>query len=1018
MRYRFENIELDLDAYELRRDGKPLRIRKKTFDVLRYLLEHRDRVVTKQELLDKLWTGEHVSDSTVPWYISNLRKTLGRDERGKGAVETVHGRGYRFKKQVLVDDALAGAPLYGSLRPPPASESDPFVGREEILTRMTAALGEAAQGQGKILLLRGVAGIGKTRCAAELDRQMSARGVSVWMGRCPETAGQPAFWPWILLLRGAAGNAPADSPVALEAGRLLQLLTPGHEATVAGARADDPSRGTDRFWLYDRLSDFLRTASVIEPRILILDDIHWADEASLELLSFMAPEVATRRLLFVLTLREHEPTTSRAELFHRLFRSAEQIQLVGLSQRNIEQYLSQSGRPANVRRLGAVLHRKTGGNPLFLHEIVRWLASDAEKTNKPITAEALQGADVPDVIRELLQRRLAAVDATARLVLDMASAVGRRFDLGLTARALELEPAAVLGALDSAVAAGLVVREPPSRFRFSHDLFHEAAYELLTEAKRASYHQRIALRLLERPDSDAVMGEIAFHLHRALPVSDSALAVRCAVRAAERSAEVHAHGDAATHYRRALDAVSFDPRAGARQQAELWLSLCRQERFSGDVDSSDKSGDRALQLARAHALFDIVFEIAFFRRRSFLVALVPNPTVLEALQAAVEQVPPEQARLRGRLLSQLALTHPHSADMARCRTTCEQALALAREQGDAELEQVALNASLYALSGPDDIDTLRRTTDRILELGSEGGELYYHREALLARILAGVHSGDMAEAERATERYGQMVQRAHMTEGIWLYQRLVAQKALLQGRFRQAAEQLALLAQQGERIGISYAEIFHQTQAGYMGRACGGMAEWAQSGADAVLPAARAWLPTLTVVVAWIAEAGLPERVREEYRILSAQKLEDIPRNYVWLYTLVNRTLAALVFDDRPRIRELYELLSPYADLNTPDGLFLCEGSVAHFLGLLAAALGEDASAFRHFEQAVQANGLMGMPPHQVRSRVAFAEYLAGSGRKKDRALLKQLAGQAQDDARQMGMAPFVERAQRVLFAV
>jgi hypothetical protein len=108
--------------------------------------------------------------------------------------------------------------------------------------------------------------------------------------------------------------------------------------------------------------------------------------------------------------------------------------------------------------------------------------------------------------------------------------MGRHFELGLLARALDIEPAALLGALESAVRNGLVAGEPPSRFRFTHDLLQEAAYELLPTATRAGYHDRIARALLELRDGDAMMGEIAFHLHRALPLSDIPLTVRCARR--------------------------------------------------------------------------------------------------------------------------------------------------------------------------------------------------------------------------------------------------------------------------------------------------------------------------------------------------------------------------------------------------------------------------------------------------------------------------------------------------------
>jgi DNA-binding winged helix-turn-helix (wHTH) protein len=319
MRYRFNNVEIDLDSFELRRDGRVIPVRKTTFDVLCYLIEHRNRVITKKELLDKVWTDTNVAESAVAWYISNLRKALGQQRGDRTPVETVHGRGYQFKSDVqVIEESSVATETYA---PRQMGEIDDlFVGRQEVMAYLTHALNSVVGGRGSILMLRGEAGIGKTRCALEFLKDVVARGYGVWMGRCSETASQPPFWPWIQILRNARSEQPNDLAIRRESSRLLSNLVP-HEGVNNGyQQADDLHGTTDKFWLYDRLFDFLRTSCTAAPRVLIIDDIHWADEASLEFLSFIAPEAASLRMLMIVTLRDFEEMGSRDVYVNHLLR--------------------------------------------------------------------------------------------------------------------------------------------------------------------------------------------------------------------------------------------------------------------------------------------------------------------------------------------------------------------------------------------------------------------------------------------------------------------------------------------------------------------------------------------------------------------------------------------------------------------------------------------------------------------------------------------------------------------------
>ncbi len=1011
MLYRFSNIELDLDTFELRRDGRVLPVRKMTFDVLCYLIAHRERVVTKQELLKELWSGTHVNESAISWYVSNIRKTVGQEHSDRNLVETVHGRGYQFKGEVEIV-AQNHQPNRTSSTKLASEDAEPFVGRDDVMAVLARAVECVRAGRGKIVILRGEAGIGKTRCVAELSRNLIGSNHSLWTGRCPETAGQPPFWPWTQILRNAVRERPGDSSVILESSRLIAILAPRPGKKTASAPVDYAFTATDRFWLYDRLLGFLSLSSMAAPRFLVIDDIHWADEASLEFLSFIAPDVERQKLLLVLTLRDHEAMGNRSVYLHRVLRYAKQIPLTRLSEDAVVQYLSHSDLFNGSKELSRALYHKTGGNPLFLHETFRWLQWTRANTDEPLTVEAIHQLDVPDSIEKLLRRRLNFLDQQSRHILNIASVMGRNFNLALLSETLRRDIKTLSAMLDRAIDAGLVTRESASCFRFTHDLICEVAYESLPMTTRAEYHNRIATTLNERPDADTAIEEAAFHFHRALPLSDIDAAIRTSLKAAELSAKVHAHGDAATYYRWALEAMSLSDAIDSRVRVNTMVALGTQERMFGDIARSRQTINEALKSARFHRLFDIVADIAYIGRATFLAAHIPKPVVREALVEALDYVPLDDKALRIRLLGQLAQTPPISTDIPRCKQMSQQAVRLAEELGDPRSMQIALNATLASFLGPDGIDNLLESADRILEIQPEGEWYQAGIEALLARILAFTHRGDMAEAKKAIEVFGQLMTQLHRGEGEWLYQRLLAQQLLDEGRFDDAIEQFIQLKTRARRIGIYYFDRFHTIQQAYIMRSRGSEVAHVRDLCADTVRLFRHVPFSLASIIGLVVDMGFPELIEDSYERLIVLGIDAVPRNAWWLNTLSNLSLAAVAFDDRRTIKQLYEMLSRYAGFNTPDGAFLYDGSVAHYLAILASKLDSDAKVIQYFEQAIDANQRMGFRPQLLRSQVVFAEWLKERDQKKHNKRLETLVDRALKSAREMKMDPFLRRVE------
>ncbi|MGH7436977.1 MAG: winged helix-turn-helix domain-containing protein, partial [Polyangiaceae bacterium] len=196
MIFSFGYFELDAGTYKLRKGDREVALQPKVFDTIRYLIENRDRVVRKEELLEALWPGEHVNDTAVPWTISRARKVLEQDADSNYPIETVRGRGYRFAGEVR-KSRPSEPPTSSSRLTAPLSRStvDPFVGRVDAMERLVGALHEASAGRGRLVLMTGEAGIGKTRCLNEFA--VLARGLNhgVWTGRCLEGGRGAAFWP-------------------------------------------------------------------------------------------------------------------------------------------------------------------------------------------------------------------------------------------------------------------------------------------------------------------------------------------------------------------------------------------------------------------------------------------------------------------------------------------------------------------------------------------------------------------------------------------------------------------------------------------------------------------------------------------------------------------------------------------------------------------------------------------------------------------------------------------------------
>jgi DNA-binding winged helix-turn-helix (wHTH) protein/tetratricopeptide (TPR) repeat protein len=584
MRFRFEDFELDTEAFELRRTGESVRVEPQVFAVLAYLVARRDRLVSRDELLDEVWGTRFVSDATVASRVKAARRAIGDDGVAQRLIRTVTGRGYRFVAPVEMTDGARIAPQQSA-----PSEPD-LVGRADELASLAQHLQAVDSGAARLVFLTGEVGAGKSSLAGAFVSRLDVR--HRWLGQCVAVSGSAeAYWPLLDALAAATreDEAVVDGLARYAPGWLVQLPV----------RLGDPTRdelasralGATQGRLMREFLALVEALSEAEPVVLLLEDLHWADEPSLELLDAMVRLRLRARLLVIGTLRRTESSTGsrRAELL------ADELVARGLAHEIVVSPFSESDALAYVqRRIGAagvpawlppLLVERTAGNPLFLRCLLdSWLAGGRIATDEAgilLADRAELARDIPATAGRLIAAQLADLEPASRMLVDAASVAGVRFAAAEVAAAIGREPGEVDDELAGLAREAKVVRGDGEAswldgtrcgvYRFVHELVRDAVYEQLSPSRRASLHGLVGQRLEQ---GHAGTGEqyVAVQLaHHFLEARDGPRAVRYLQAAAEVSLARSAHAEAARQATLALELLATTPDAGGALEVEIAL---------------------------------------------------------------------------------------------------------------------------------------------------------------------------------------------------------------------------------------------------------------------------------------------------------------------------------------------------------------------------------------------------------------------------------------------------------------
>jgi DNA-binding NarL/FixJ family response regulator len=896
-----------------------------------------------------------------------------------------------------------------------------LVGRALEIQQLVTAFASACTGQGGVVLLTGEPGIGKTRLVEEVAVQAGQQGALVLWGRCHEGGSAPAFWPWVQLLRAFQRTHDVtallvDTPDdAAHLARLLPELS-ARLPTTATRPADEEQA---RFYLFNSVTTLLLRAAQVQPLLLILDDLQWADVPSLLLLQFLANEVCQSALLLLGAYREGEvdrdhPLTKTLAAMSRV-RGVRIIPLRGLTTTAVATLLTAiTGQPPAASLVTTVLN-KTGGNPFFLTEIAHHLLQ-----REPIIASDPHAKLLPTV-RGAIRQRLNRLSPACNRLLSLAAVIGREFTLTRLARLgdpatalnTNLAQERLLMALDEAMQAQLIQPFAASgaatgRYRFLHDLVRETIYTELPTAERLRLHQQVGelLEQLHVADPDVHLAELAYHFWQAAPLGVVDKALTYTVHAAERSLRALAYEEAGRTYEQALTLLTMQEAVDPTQHAALLLALGHAQTRSGESAQARQTFDRATALARQTGNSEQLAQAALGFAGDVVRPGVSDEQVINHLEEALTQLVGTVPTLRVRLLARLAMEYRYSARRARGDALSRQALDQARQLDAPTLQQdegraalvYALNARHFAILAPDTLEERMTISLELVELATARGDRELLLQSLPWRVADLLTMGQIQAADEAIAQANALAATLRQPLYLWYAHVFSALRALMQGDWA-AGERLAEAAyQSGQRVQPGGATVYLAAQQFMIRWEQGRLAEMA-----AIFTDLAARFPAMPVLRAFRAlahwHAGDQAAAQAELTQLCANRAAALIWDQLWLGGVATLAELTILLGDRTQAALLYELLLPYAERNVMVGVPNCLGAVAAYLGSLAALLGQREAAIEHFTKGLALNQQLALQPFLARTQVRYAAFLLQQGTAAERTQAYDLLQQAQATA-------------------
>jgi len=827
-----------------------------------------------------------------------------------------------------------------------------FFGRGPELQDLEQAWHDARGGHRRIALVGGESGIGKTRLAAQLALRARADGARVVYGHCDDALALP-YLPWVEALCHYIAVAPQtllDRHATAHGGHLARLI-PELNLRVPGLVPTSGSEpDAERHLLFRAVVGLVAEAAADRPLLLVLDDVHWADEGSLQLLRHLISTAPEMPMLIVCIYRDSDmdPADGLCRILADLHREPGVLRtkLGGLEEADVVQLIAAGeGAEPSARDLSIAreLTRETSGNPFFVVELLRHL--DESGGN-------LLDAGLPDSVRDVVRQRVDRLGEPVARLLRVAAVIGREFELGLLTRAVTQDEDDVLDRLDGAARAQLLAEttDKPGRFRFAHALVNNALYDDLGATRRALLHRRVAEALEELcgPDPSARLGELAHHWTAA--ASDPERALEWSRRAAESALDKLAPDEAARWFAQALELEPMRSGADDGTRCDLLVGLGEAQRRAGDA-SYRATLIEASELARERRDGHRLANAALANSRGFESAAGSvDPERVDTLRASLDLLDPSDAVRRARLLALLQLELTFVSPLAERRRLSDEAAALARRSGDLSTLAHVLWARHAVLWTPELLGEHVKMAAELESIARHLDDPIVAFWAACDRVLTSVWTADLAAADRALARMRAIAERIGQPTLLWIVTWYGSWRAHLAGDLDQAEALAHRAAELGTASGQPDAAAFLAEQLVTIAWDRGCLHEHIANLEQAVqanpgLPVFRAWL-TLAYC-----EAGRCEEAREALEPSASAAFHDIPDDILWLTTACLYAESSARLGARAEAALLYDAIAPYSGqivFNASSVL----GAVDRFTGLLAATLGRPGDADAHFARA------------------------------------------------------------------
>lgn len=915
-------------------------------------------------------------------------------------------------------------PLPAGLAAAPASG---LVGRADERGELLSAFKAVSAGEGRrLVVVAGEAGLGKTTLVSDVAREAFEAGACVLFGHAEEGLTSP-YGLFAEALGPLVVHGPEDELRAhvAECGAHLGRMIP-----ALGRRLPDlppvPSgdADTERFGLFTAVVGLLRRVGGERPVVLVLDDMQWADTASLQLLRHVAAD-ASLRLLVLGTYRDTEVNTGHVlvETLGALWRMerVSRIDLRGLDDVGVVDLLTAvAGHGLDDAGMGLAhaVYRETDGNPFFVTEVLRHLAESGaiylDDSGRWTSDQTLGDLRLPDSVREVVGARVGRLGTGAARVLSTAAVIGRDFDLELLAVASDLDEDDVLDLLEQAERAALV-REPSTvagRFVFTHAMIQRTLYEDLSATRRARAHQRVAEALegLTAGRPGERIEELARHWAEATGPSDTTKAIDYAAQAGAAALDALAAGDAVRWYEQALELLG--PDGDPHRRAELLAGL-------GEAQRDDANPEYRTALLEAAHLADATDDVnllahaALANTRGFQSSIGDTDTErVTVIERALDRLGQQDPVKRAGLLALAAVEQIYSAPLEHRLALVREAITLARASGDRHTLVDATRFAANAVHAPSTLDERLGWAREAVAAAEELKDLYpiYLATFKLRDIL--FEASDRDGVDELTRRMDGQVERLPPNSR-WRHRQSEAWIALLDGDIDQAER----LAEQALDIGLASGQPdafrFFGAQFASVREAQGRSGELVALVEDALRET-----PGLAVFRAVLAhacaEAGDLERVRDlltEARAAGFPMIEDGG----WLSAQKNWAKAAVAVGDLDSAAAMWGRMAPYRD--QPVFTMVTVSPVAgHYVGRLEHLLGRLDDADASFARAHAIHHQLRAPQYVARTEVRWAQMLVDRAQGDDHDRARTLATTARDASTDRPGWDWIERdAQAIL---